>query len=80
MDLVLYSLDSGKQKKRLIRGNTSPDFEELKWLQPGLSWSPDGKFIAFASKSGKEDSIIMVNTQNGDYEKIPIACIVFKLY
>ena len=73
MDLVLYSLDSGKQKKRLIRGNTSPDFEELKWLQPGLSWSPDGKFIAFASKSGKEDSIIMVNTQNGDYEKIPIA-------
>jgi len=73
MDLILYNLDSGKQKKRLIRGNTSPDLEELKWLQPGLSWSPDGKSIAFASKSGKEDSIIIVDVEDGDYKKIPIA-------
>jgi len=72
MDLILYNLDSGKQKKRLIRGNNSPDFEELKWLQPGLSWSPDGKHIAFASKSGKEDSIIIVDIKSGDYKKIPI--------
>ena len=73
MDLILYNLDSGKQKKRLIRGNTTPDLEELKWLQPGLSWSPDGKYIAFASKSGKEDSIIIVDVSNGSYDKIPIA-------
>ena len=73
MDLILYNLNSGKQKKRLIRGNTSPDLEELKWLQPGLSWSPDGKSIAFASKSGKEDSIIIVDVEDGDYKKIPIA-------
>ncbi len=73
MDLILYTLDSGKQKKRLIRGNTTPDLEELKWLQPGLSWSPDGKYIAFASKSGKEDSIIIVDVSNGSYDKIPIA-------
>ena len=72
MDLILYNLDSRKQKKRLIRGNNSPDFEELKWLQPGLSWSPDGKHIAFASKSGKEDSIIIVDVKSGDYKKIPI--------
>ena len=72
MDLILYNLDSGKQKKRLIRGNNSPDFEELKWLQPGLSWSPDGKHIAFGSKSGKEDSIIIVDIKSGDYKKIPI--------
>ena len=72
MDLVLLNVNSGKQKKRLIRGNNSPDFEELKWLQPGLSWSPNGKQIAFASKSGKEDSIIIVNVKNGKYKKIPI--------
>ena len=35
MDLILLNADSGEQKKRLIRGNNSPDFEELKWLQPG---------------------------------------------
>ena len=73
MDLILYNLDSGKQKKRLIRGNTTPDLEELKWLQPGLSWSPNGKKIAFASKSGKEDSIIIVDVEDGGYKKIPIA-------
>ena len=50
-----------KQKQRLIRGNTTPDFEELKWLQPGISWSPDGKSISFASKSGQQDSIIIVD-------------------
>jgi len=72
MDLVLLNVTSGKQKKRLIRGNNSPDFEELKWLQPGLSWSPNGKQIAFASKSGKEDTIIIVNVKNGKYKKIPI--------
>ncbi|MEC7822448.1 MAG: hypothetical protein VYA20_01705 [Candidatus Neomarinimicrobiota bacterium] len=72
MDLVLLNVNSGKQKKRLIRGNNSPDFEELKWLQPGLSWSPNGKQIAFASKSGEEDSIIIVNVKNGKYKKIPI--------
>ncbi|MBT4926080.1 MAG: hypothetical protein HON11_02205 [Candidatus Marinimicrobia bacterium] len=72
MDLILYNLDAGEQKKRLIRGNNSPDLEELKWLQPGLSWSPDGKYIAFASKSGKEDSIIIVDAKDGDYRKIPI--------
>jgi len=72
MDLILYNIDTQKQKKRLIRGNTTPDLEELKWLQPGISWSPDGKFISFASKSGKQDSIIIVNVKNGKYKKIPI--------
>ena len=37
-----------------------------------MSWSPDGKHIAFASKSGKEDSIIIVDIKSGDYKKIPI--------
>ena len=72
MDLILYEVGSEKQKKRLIRGNTTPDFEELKWLQPGISWSPDGKFISFASKSGEQDSIIIVNVKSGKYEKISI--------
>ena len=72
MDLILYNVDTQKQKKRLIRGNTSPDFEELKWLQPGISWSPDGKSISFASKSGEQDSIIIVDVKTGKYNKVPI--------
>ena len=72
MDLILYEVDSEKQKKRLIRGNTTPDLEELKWLQPGISWSADGKSISFASKSGEQDSIIIVDVKTGKYEKIPI--------
>ena len=72
MDLILYEVDSEKQKRRLIRGNTTPDLEELKWLQPGISWSPDGKSISFASKSGEQDSIIIVDIKSGKYKKIPI--------
>ena len=72
MDLILYEVDSQEQKRRLIRGNTTPDLEELKWLQPGISWSPDGKSISFASKSGEQDSIIIVDIESGKYKKIPI--------
>lgn len=71
MDLVITN-SSGTKREILIRGNTTPDLEELKWLQPGISWSPDGSKIVFASKSGKEDAIIIVDVNSKDYTKIPI--------
>ena len=71
-DVYLLDAATGKKKATLIEGSRSVNFEELKWLQPGISWSPDGKFISFASKSGEQDSIIIVNVKSGKYEKIPI--------
>ena len=40
-DILLIDALDGKLLKKVIKGNRSINFEELKWLQPGISWSPD---------------------------------------
>ena len=57
-DILILDVITGKKIKKLVKGNRSVDFEELKWLQPGLSWSPDSKKIVVAAKSGKSDAYI----------------------
>jgi Tol biopolymer transport system component len=69
-DIYLIDAFNGKEIKRLIKGNRSIDFEELKWLQPGISWSPDGKHIVIAAKAGEIDAFHIVNVENGKSEKI----------
>ena len=69
-DIYLISARDGKTIKKLIKGNRTPDFEELKLLQPGLSWSPDGKRIVLAAKAGERDALFMVNVESGEQEKV----------
>ena len=71
-DIYLLDATTGKQKSTLVKGNRSIDFEELKWLQPGLSWSPNSKKIVFASKSGKGDVLHIVDVDSKKSKKIPI--------
>lgn len=60
-DIFLVSATDGKVIKRLVSGQRTPDLEELKWLNPRLSWSPDGKKIVIAVKSGARDALIIVD-------------------
>ena len=69
-DIYLISAIDGKEIKRLIKGNRTPDFEELKLLQPGITWSPDSKQIAFAAKAGKADAIFMLDIKTKRREKL----------
>ena len=69
-DIYLISASDGKTIKKLIKGNRTPDFEELKLLQPGISWSPDGKQIVLAAKAGERDALFMVNVESGEQEKV----------
>jgi len=69
-DIYLISAIDGKEIKRLIKGNRTPDFEELKLLQPGITWSPDSKQIAVATKAGKSDAIYLINVKNGKRKKL----------
>ena len=68
-DIDLMDAVTGKIKT-LIKGSRSLDFEELKFLQPGISWSPDSKKIVFAAKSGSSDALYLVDVDSGDKEKI----------
>lgn len=61
----IYLMDVLENKviKRLIKGETSTNFEELKWLTPGMGWSPDGKKIVFAAKAGDKDALYIYDLE-----------------
>ncbi len=51
--------------RKLVDGQNNPDFEALRILTPGLTWSPDGTQIAIAAKSGAFDAIALVEVETG---------------
>tara|TARA_B100000809_G_scaffold104872_1_gene103378 strand:+ start:4169 stop:7333 length:3165 start_codon:yes stop_codon:yes gene_type:complete len=71
-DIHIMDAITGKRIKKLVKGNRSVDFEELKWLQPGLSWSPDSEKIVVAAKAGKGDVLHLIDIKSRKGEKIEI--------
>ena len=69
-DILLIDALDGKVLKKVIKGNRSINFEELKWLQPGISWSPDGQNIVIASKSGDADALYLINIETEKSKKL----------
>jgi len=68
-DVYLMSTIDGKVHKRLVRGQRSGQFEELHWLRPGITWSPDGKQIAFCAKAGELDALYIIDVKDGKITK-----------
>jgi len=68
-DIQILDANTGKRIKKLVKGNRSVNFEELKWLQPGLSWSPDNKKIVVAAKAGKSDVLHIIDVKTKKSEK-----------
>lgn len=64
-DVYVASANDGQERRRLIAGQTSPTFESLRILTPGLSWSPDGRRLAVAVKSKASDAIALVEVATG---------------
>ncbi len=62
-DIYLMSAIDGKIISKLVSGQKTGDLEELHWLRPGIAWSPDSKYIAFAAKSGGEDALKIVDVR-----------------
>ncbi len=62
-DIYLMSAIDGKIISKLVHGQQTSNLEELHWLRAGLSWSPNSKYIVFASKSGAEDALNIVNVR-----------------
>ncbi len=69
-DVFLMNASDGKIIKKLVKGNTTANFEELKILTPGLCWSPDGKKVALASKAGANDAIFIFDIKTEKYQKL----------
>ncbi len=69
LDVFIISTIDNKIKK-IVNGQRVANFEELHLLTPGISWSPDGKRIALAVKSGDKDAIMLINVETGEEEKL----------
>jgi Tol biopolymer transport system component len=70
-EVYIISAIDGKVIERLVKGERTGDIESLHSFVSGLSWSPDGKSLTFASKSQGEDALFLVQTQNGKiYQKL----------
>jgi len=68
-NIYLMSAIDGKIIKTLIKGQRSESFEELHFLRPGMSFSPDGQKLVFSAKSGPWDAIYVVDIKSGNVQK-----------
>jgi hypothetical protein len=66
-DIYVTSTTGIGKPRKILSGQRSSDLEQLHWLQPGMSWSPDGRYLAFAAKSGEQDALHLVDV---DKERI----------
>uniref|UniRef100_A0A7V3E8X1 Biopolymer transporter Tol n=1 Tax=Ignavibacterium album TaxID=591197 RepID=A0A7V3E8X1_9BACT len=71
-DVFIMDAIDGKIIKRIVKGNRTPDFEELNILTPGLTWSPDGNRIALSAKSNGYDIIYLIDVNTEERKSLPI--------
>lgn len=62
-DIFLRSAIDGKDLGRLVEGEKSSDFEWMFVLRPGITWSPDGRAIAFAAKSKNKNTLYTLDVK-----------------
>lgn len=59
---LLSKQEDGTWKEtQLLEGGKSQSFEELRYFESTISWSVDGKNVAFISKSGKDDVLYVMD-------------------
>ena len=64
MSIYIISLENGEIIKKIISNQKTSKFEELHFLKPGVTWSPDSQKLAFAVKSGSSDALIIMDKNN----------------
>jgi Tol biopolymer transport system component len=69
MSIYLMDVLEGKVTRKLIQGESDVNFEELHFLEPGFSWSPDGQKITLAAKAGDADALYIYDLSSEKYEQ-----------
>ncbi|MFC1528498.1 BamA/TamA family outer membrane protein, partial [Candidatus Latescibacterota bacterium] len=69
-EIMLMSAIDGKLIDTIVKGEKAGDYEEMHWMRGGITWSPDGKMIAYATKAGAKDVIHITSVSSGGYNKV----------
>jgi len=68
-EVFIISTVDGKIISRLVKAERSGDLESLHSYNSGLAWSPDGKELAFVSKSNGRDVLFIYDAESGRRKK-----------
>ena len=71
-DIYVMNSQDGSDVEKIVSGQRKASLEELKWVTPGISWSPNSKKIIFATKSGEYDALVIVDIESEKQEVIEI--------
>lgn len=69
IDLYLADAETGKVKRRLLKSSYNANYETFRFITSAASWSPDGKKIAVAAKSGERDVILIIDVEHNREER-----------
>jgi len=64
LDIFLVNAKTGEKFENLTKGYALSKYDYVMYLQNGLSWSPDGNYIAFVGKKDTFDQIYLLNIFN----------------
>ncbi len=67
--IYLLSTHDGKITKRLVKAQQDAGYESLHEFSSNMSWSPDGKQLAFVSKNEGKDHIYLYHVDKGKLMK-----------
>lgn len=69
-DVYVAPTAGRRDVEKVIDGQDNVQFESLRILSPGLSWSPDGRRLAVAVTSGPADAIALVDVRTRQVETV----------
>ncbi len=65
-EIILISATDGRKLDDLVKAERSGDLESLHSYVSGISWSPDGRQLAFVAKSGGSDALMIIDAIKKD--------------
>ena len=66
VDLFLADAKTGEEIRKLSSATSSPHFDALRYVESSGTWSPDSKYFAFAVYADGDNSIVIVESDNGN--------------
>ena len=68
-DLWLADAHTGEVERKLVSAARDANFESLRYMSSGASFSPDGRWVAFAAQTGGRDALYLYDLQRNRVAK-----------
>lgn len=63
-DIYVADVEDADDPDKVVKGERTASFESLRFLRAGMSFSPDGRFLAFSSKVGEQDALYVMRIED----------------